>query len=148
MNVLVVNFELCQQRCRPPSWWKWVIWCLRMDDIAEGEGGRFCARGEGVWVKKLTPLDQIVLLSRGQPRASHCGWAVAGGRRKNLQTVIHSKTDWVTRTTWVTWANRETWVSSVTRLTNDQDDQGDWGNQGLHADRGDQCGRDFWIVIP
>ena len=50
-------------------------------------------------MKKLTPLDQIVLLSRGQPRASHCGWAMAGGRRKNLQTVIHSKTDWVTRTT-------------------------------------------------
>ena len=45
-------------------------------------------------MKKLTPLDQIVLLSRGQPRASHCGWAVAGGGRKNLQTVIHSKTDW------------------------------------------------------
>ena len=94
-------------------------------------------------MKKLTPLDQIVLLSRGQPRASHCGWAVAGGRRKNLQTVIHSKTDWVTRTTWVTWANRNTWVSSVTRLKNDQDDQGDWGDQGLDADRGDQCGRDF-----
>ena len=64
-------------------------------------------------MKKLTPLDQIVLLSRGQPRASHCGWAVAGGRRKNLQTVIHSKTD-----------------------LGDQDDLGDLGKQG---DMGVQC---------
>ena len=104
-----------------------------------GGGGGVVPGWRGSEWKKLTPLDQIVLLSRGQPRASHCGWAVAGGRRKNLQTVIHSKTDWVTRTTWVTWANRETWVSSVTRLTNDQ------GDQGYHADRSGQGGRDFWI---
>ena len=71
-------------------------------------------------MKKLTPLDQIVLLSRGQPRASHCGWAVAGGRRKNLQTVIHSKTDWV---------------------TTDQDDLGDLGKQehmGVQCDQVDE----------